>query len=127
MKVDITHGELSSGLVFKKKFPTVTVAVQFSEEELQIIKQRKLKNYIVLERGIPPHLVKKEELKPGKYHENHFHLTLKDLMKKPDTYALRQISEAKDYEALLKEALAGIKAFIVDNESLESTSTSFEL
>ena len=53
MKIDIKPVEKSKGLVFKKTLHGVELSVQFSNEELAIIDERKLELTILMERGIP--------------------------------------------------------------------------
>lgn len=123
MRVSIDHGETTTGLFAKKTHYTVSVTVQFSEEEKQIIRQRKLEKSIVLERSIP------SDRDPRKFDgiEDVFNLTIHKLMGGTDTYTLETPLEAKEYDEVLRAGLQDLKAFIVGNESVEEKSSSFEL
>ena len=135
MRVSISHGEHKTGLLLGKKRHTVTVSVQFSDEELHVIKNRDLGNDIILERD-PPVDAKVTEVKGvgsalkvvsgmGKT-VNGFHLRIKDLMNGSDTYTLTTPVEAKVYEDELIEKLRVLKSYLEGNAE-GGSDKSFEL
>jgi len=138
MRVDINHVEKSQGLVFKKKLFGVSIRVTFSEEEKAIIGERKLHRTVVLDRPPPADVDAEKHAKRGLAAKiataavkgidaNHFHLTIGKLLNGPDTYFVETPSDAKHYEAELREILPNLKGYLVDNEGIEQKSDSFEL
>ena len=122
MKVDIKTEEGQEGLVFKKKYQVVTLQVEFSEEETAIIKQNKLDDVVVLERGLPANR------KPENWmDEDSFNLKVWSLRQKDaDTFAFDSIGGAKQYISKLKEQLPHVKAMLEGNVG-EAEDESFEL
>jgi hypothetical protein len=141
MKVTINHVEKSVGLIRKTKHYGVTVHVQFDATEQAIIEERNLKERIVIERDYPSDMSDAAAEKHanrglGKRlltaavsgrDANDFNLRVITLMNGPDTFHFEIPGEAKDYEALVKENLVALKAFILDNEVIEQKSDSFEI
>ena len=123
MRVSIDHGEKTEGLVFKKNYYTVTVKVEFSEEEKQIIKQRKVSGFTVLKRGVPAN----QDARKAVGIEDIYDMRISALLSGADTYFLATVGEAKAYESDVKDALVQLKAFLQDNAGIEQKSTSFEL
>ncbi|MEP2085052.1 MULTISPECIES: hypothetical protein [Hyphomicrobiales] len=123
MRVNIEHGETQTGMFRKTTHYTVTVNVQFTEEEKHIIKQRKIGDAIVVERGVPSD----RDARKFSGIEHVFNLTIDRLLKGEDAYAFSTPLEAKEYEQLLKDSLLNLKNYIVENEGVENKSTSFEL
>lgn len=122
MRVSINHDEVSHGVFKKTIYHQVEVKVDFSEEELAIIKQNNLEDTIVLERTNTAYLKYDEEL------ADIYPLKISDLMSKhSDIHALDTPLEAKQYEASLTEALQQLKAYIEENAEVETKSTTFEL
>lgn len=118
MQVSISHDEYSTGLIFKKKWPQVTVRVIFNEEEKSIIRERKLEKIIVMERGWPAHM----GAMPGD-----FNLSIGGLLKNNLTeYTLETVYLAKQYEIELTERLKRLKEFLDENATTGGTTT-FEL
>lgn len=137
MKVDITHSEKRTGMVFKTTHYGVTVKVTFNDEERAIIEERKLHYDVVVNRDYPSDVdgERHEERGLGKRlltaavkggDANHFHLTINKLMKGPDTHHFSTPAEAKGYELELKEALPRLKEYIMGNAEL-GAGDSFEL
>ncbi len=138
MKVDIKHVEKKQGMVFKKVFHGVQLTVIFSEEEKAIIKERKLERELVAERGLS---AEKDEWKENNrgiasklvtaavkgIDANSPNLTIGKLLKGPDTYYFDTITEAKDYDNLLRDTLPQMKNYIMDNAEVEEKETSFEI
>lgn len=148
MRVSIEHGEIREGMIRKTTYHTVSVLVEFTDEEKQIIEQRGLQRDVLLNRGVPANedaskydssslsdklasgnmlglavgigkaLIIKEDIRI---------LRISTLLKGKDTFVLRQPSDAKNYEEELKDALVKMKGYIVDNAGIEQKSTSFEL
>jgi hypothetical protein len=123
MRVSIDHGEMTSGFFAKKTFHTVTVRVDFSEEEKHIIKKTRIEKATVVERGVPA------DRNPRQFEgiEDVFNLTVHKLLEGPDTYAFETPLEAKEYEELFKASLQNLKAHLVGNTGIEQKSSSFEL
>jgi len=127
MRVSIDHRDISHGLIFKKTLAEVICSVQFSAEELSVINGRKLKDYIVLERGWDATMQEKAAKHPEHYDRiTPPNLKIGSLVKGPDRYVLDTPADAKGYEARLTEALKTLKGFLQANES-KAESKSFEL
>jgi hypothetical protein len=127
MRVSIEHSEESMGLVFKKPLYAVTATIQFSEEELAIIKTRRLKEFVVLDRDWQATLQKKVEAHPDYWATlAKPHLKVGDLMRGRDTYTFFTPIEAKSYENKLTDALKQLKQFIAGNAATAESKT-FEL
>ena len=138
MRVEIQHVEKSQGLVFKKKFYGVTIRVTFSEEEKQIIDDRKLGRIVILERPAPADVDAEKHANRGLATKlltaavkgidaNHFSLTIGKLVSGPDTYHFDTIVEAKEYEEALRESMHDLKGYITASEGVAQKSDSFEL
>lgn len=127
MRVSIEHNEKKAGIIFQKTLIEVVVKVDFSAEEQAVIRSRKLKDYIVIERvwdaKIRDYAAK---------HPDHYdaikppHLWIGDLVKGADKYLCANPMEAKQYEARLTEGLKTLKAFLQGNEG-KAESKNFEL
>ena len=120
MRVSIEHKEVQKGMLKKTTYYDVHVAVEFTEEEQAVIKLNKVEDAVVLEREPPAGAKLTEGL------EDIFHLKVRNLLKGEDTYRLTSPSDASQYDAELKDALANLKAFIEENASGPESST-FEL
>lgn len=141
MKVSIEHTEKSIGMLRRSTLHGVSVHVQFSEEERSVVEQRNLKYDTVLERGHSADVsetkaIKKDNRGLGRRlltaavsgaDANTTNLTINKLMIGPDLYFLETPLEAKEYEAELENRLVLLKDYIVGNEGVAETSTSFEL
>lgn len=141
MKVSIEHLEKTVGMLRKSTLHGVQVHIQFSEEEQSVIEQRDLKYDIVLERGHSADVSdSKAEAKENRglgkrllvaaisgKDANTTDLTINKLMQGSDLYFLTTPLEAKAYEDELKNKLVQLKNYIVGNEGIAETSTSFEL
>lgn len=148
MRVSIEHGEIREGIVRKTTYHTVSVLVEFTDEEKRIIEQRGLQRDVLLNRGVPANedpskyesSSLSDKLSSGNYlglavgigkamltKEDIRVLRISTLIKGRDTFVLRQPSDAKNYEEELKDALVKMKGYILDNEGIEQKSTSFEL
>lgn len=141
MKVSIAHKEKTTGMLRKSTLHGVEVSIQFSEEELAVIESRDLKYDIVLERGYSADVSESKAMKQENRglgrallnaavngaDANTTNLTINKLMKGPDLYFVTTPLEAKAYEDELKGKLVQLKNYIVGNERVEETSSSFEL
>lgn len=141
MRVNIEHKEKTTGVLRRNTLHGVEVSIQFSEEEKAVIEQRGLHYDIVLERGYSADVsdskaMKQENRGLGRAllnaavngrDANTTNLTINKLMKGPDLFYLSTPLEAKTYEEALKERLVQLKGYIIGNEGVEETSTSFEL
>ena len=127
MRVSINHTDKSSGLIFKTHQVEVSVAVTFSDEEQAIIKSRKLKDYVVLERQ--PDKLRRERIGAEAMRDNPgmFNLHVRDLVSgRADPFFCDTPIDAKIYEQQLTEALKKLKDFIAGNAET-GTSKVFEL
>lgn len=120
MRVSIEHGTETKGIFKKETFYTVTVKVDFSEEEAAIIKKAELDMAVVMERPVPPN--RHDPDGKGDY----WNLKVYQLAK-GDTYVCRTTGEAQAYEEELKEALPLVKQAIDNNRDVKVESKSFEL
>ena len=141
MKVTINHVQKTTGMIRRTTHHGVSVRVQFSAEELAVIRERKLEKDVVLERGYPSDMsdgaIEKHETKGlgrklltaavSGTDALHFHLTINKLMQGEDVYFLSTPMEAKGYEAELKDKLVEPKNWIMGNAELETETESFEL
>ncbi len=135
MKVSIDFVEKKLGMIRKTTLHGVTLSVTFSNAELAIIEERKLKNDLILEREIPADVdpaklesrgIAKRLATAAVGGNNHFHLTFAKLIKGPDTYYMETPAQAKSYVEDLKGALTNAKGWIEGNAEV-GASTSFEL
>ncbi|MEJ6404949.1 hypothetical protein [Yoonia sp. 2307UL14-13] len=115
--------------------------VEFSTEELAVIRERKLETDVVLERDYSSDMSqaaieKRENRGLGKKlltaavsgtDANHQHLSVRKLMNGEDVYFRSTPMEAKDYEEQLKNSLVTLKNWIVGNAEVETETASFEL
>lgn len=136
MRVSLEHVEKKTGMVFKKTLYGVQCRVDFTEEEKQIIDQRKLETDVLLERDWSADVdgEKKESRGLGRklasaafsgMDSNHPHLTIRKLMR-GDTHFFTSIGEAKGYEQELREGLQLCKNWVEANAEKGEAST-FEL
>ncbi len=117
MKIDITRGEEKAGLVFKKIYQTVTLNVQFSDEEKKVIELAKLRDHIICER--PKRAGIKDNAPDDIWHLRVRHL----LTGKPDKYEFDNLAEANSYNDALVPSLKNLKAAIESNaKPIENTS-----
>lgn len=125
MRVSIEHHQIQTGLFSRKTHYAVSVSVEFNNEEKHVI--RSLKNVIILDRG--PDSQRQGKFSPEEEETLHsaFCLKLSDLGRKKDTYAFAAASEAKQYDAELREALANLKTYIENNATAPAGTDTFEL
>ncbi|MFS4438616.1 hypothetical protein ACMA5I_10410 [Paracoccaceae bacterium GXU_MW_L88] len=118
MKVDITHSEVKEGLVMRKTYPVVTVAVQFTEKEKAIIKKENISRDFITQ-SVPINARKDRD-------ERIYYMTAHDLMKKPYSFRARDSVEAHAFE---DEAIEGLQllARYFEASEVERENKSFEL
>ncbi len=115
MRVSFDHKEISKGFFNKKLYIEVTTTVQFSEEELGIIKNRKLKDFVILKRE--PDVITADRFSNDQAYlsslvdAGSFTLTIGKLTK-PDSYTCASGVHAQNYERELTEKLKEVKDFI---------------
>lgn len=127
MRVSINHNDKATGFIFKSNKFEVVVSVQFSEEELAVINGRKLKEYIVLERGWDATMRDKANKHPEYYDTlPPPNLTIGKLVKGPDGYVCDTPVDAKIYEEKVTNGLKSLKAFLQGNQT-KAESKTFEL
>ena len=125
MRVSIEHSERTTGFFSKKTLYDVMVKVEFSEEEQAIIKKRDLKDAIIVERKASAG--READVEKMGLHDA-VHLKIWHLLNgKGNAHSFHTPQDAKAYEAKVKEAMPKLKSYIMDNETIENTSTSFEL
>tara|TARA_R110002110_G_scaffold322490_1_gene534916 strand:- start:43 stop:399 length:357 start_codon:yes stop_codon:yes gene_type:complete len=116
MRVSIEHSDKAVGLLRMVNQIQVTTTVQFSEEELAVIRDRRLKDYIVAERVPDSRTASKFDAEYAARIADGWHLRVRDLMKgKPDGFMFDTPVDAKIYEQRLTEALKALKSFIEGN------------
>ena len=121
MRIAIEHGTETKGLFRKETFYTVTVKVQFTEEEAAVLKKEKLLDHIVMERGQPVNRGPVDD-------EDFWHLRVRHLMDpKGNTYVLESEGVAQEYEEELKTSLKAVKAAIDSNKDVQVENKSYEL
>ena len=114
MRVTIDHTEIKRGMILKTTYYEVVCTVTMSEEQLQIIRDKRLQDYIVLER-IPA------DAKDGD-NPDWFTLRIKHLMNgKPDRFLCPDPVRAKEYEAELLDRLRELKAFLEESAEVGSS------
>ena len=138
MKIDINHVEKSTGLIRKKNLHGVTIHVRFSQEEMAIIQERKLKNTLLLERDTPADVNVDKHANKGMTSKLlkaatqgmdplSFDLALTKLVNGPDTHWMDTPLDAKAYEQELIDMLPTLKSYVDENAGVDEKSKSFEL
>ena len=125
MRVNIEHGQKSTGLFSRTTWHTIRTSVQFTPEEMDVIKRTKMKNLVVLERvnwrkakGLTQ--VEFDQLKSAYY------LRVKDLIS-GDVHEVETPVEAREYEEILKEALHALKSHIEASATAPAGRQTFDL
>ena len=121
MKITIEHDTVTLGLFRKKTHYRVKCTVQFSQEELHVIKSKDLGDKIVLNRPPMSVLNSAPDADIDALRIRHF------ISGKGDTHTFATPGEARDYDEEVKEGLPKLKAFIENNSDIKETKTSFEL
>ena len=119
MRVSIEHSEEKTGMFKKRTRYILALTVNYSDEELQIINDCKIKDDAVFEDPIRPG--KKEDEPKDYYHIRHF------MKGRTWNFNFDTPLEAKNYEAEVTEALKRHKEYIEANRGVEKKSTTFEL
>lgn len=127
MRVSIEHSEKTTGWISKTRYPMISLKVEFSEEEKQIIKEAKIEKVVILERDHSADF--KTNLKNL---DDIFNITFGGLLYKQekgtaDEYCVRSPGEAREYEAELKDKLRQAKDYLERNRGIKEKSSSFEL
>lgn len=126
MRVSIEHHQIQTGLFSKKTHYAVSVAVEFNNEEMHVI--RTLKNTIILERGPNSRNEGKFTAEEERTLHDTFCLKISNLVRgKKDTYCLATPHEAKQYDAQLREALTNLKNYLDNNATAPAGTDTFEL
>lgn len=108
MRIKIEHHQVRGGGLFHRIYHEVWTTVDFTHEERQIIRQRRLADTMILDRR--PANARDDD--PDEW----FVLTLRQLIhRKPDRMRLASPSEAKAYEARLVDALQLVKGWLDAN------------
>ncbi len=124
MRVNIEHTEDSRGIFKKTTYYVVTIKVDFSDEELHIIKDQDIEDLVVLERNTPASLIDKNFDDEAGYWD----LKIKSLMLKDgSSHDFHTVGEAKQYATALEEAMPRLKDYISANAGIDETSKTFEL
>lgn len=107
-------------------YHTVSLTVQFTEEEKQIIRDAKIENTIILARELDRYQEKTMSSSDKQYAMPS--LTFSDLMSgEPDVRHFQTPINAKAYEAELEEKLPDIKGYIDGNIADEGGKKTFDL
>lgn len=126
MRVTIRAVEKSMGIMHRRNLHGIECLVEFSEEEKQIIDTRQLASNILLTRewsaDVNPE--KKETRSTASrlvtslvngHDANDPHLTIRKLLRGPETYYQNNVGDAKAYELELREALRMCKGWLETN------------
>ena len=141
MKVTINHVQKKTGLIRRVTHHGVSVLVEFNAEEKAVIRERRLQNDVIMDRGYPSdmsarEIEKRESRSVGRKlltaaisgsDALHFDLTVKKLLQGEDVYFFQRPVEAKEYEAVVRERLLELKDWIMGNAELETETLSFEI
>lgn len=119
MRVKIEHRELRTGFILKRPVHEVQLSVDFTHEEKQIIRQRRLEEHVLLERW--PADAKADD-DPDWYALKVGHL----FERKPDRFRCTTPADAKAYEARLVEVMHAMKLWLDENAEPAGT-TVFEI
>ena len=125
MQVSFEHKEVSQGIFKKKTHIEVLATVKFTDEELGIIKNRNLKDFMVWDRE-PDYIgvtrdaaVIDDIVEAGRYR-----LTIGKLMNgKTDSYTCASPVHANNYEQELTAKLKQLKEFIVGSTEVPESKT----
>jgi hypothetical protein len=124
MQVSFEHKEGSRGIFKKTTHIEVLTTVRFSDDELAIIANRKLKDFTVWDRT--PDFVSSsysaDQLK-GMVEVGFFRLTVAKLLKKPDSYTCASVVHANNYEEEMTAKLKQLKEFIAGNSAIAKPKT----
>lgn len=126
MQVSFEHKEVSRGLFKKKTHIEVLATVRFSDEEVNIINNRKLKDFTVWNRQ--PDFVDSDSIPQSELDKiveaGRYKLTIGKLLKgKPDSYTCASPVHAKNYESELTGKLKELKEFIVGSAAIPESKT----
>lgn len=119
MRVTIAHSQKTTGLIFRTTYHVVETTVEFTDEELDVIQERKLSSIIVMERRPPSD--SNERLRRD------YDLKIGNLTRGTDSYALDTPVEAKNYDHELRGRLKVLKDYIDGNAEVVPGSDTFEL
>ncbi|MEL7257711.1 MAG: hypothetical protein AAFN80_07685 [Pseudomonadota bacterium] len=119
MRVSVDHHPIRKGWILKKTYHEVHLTVAFTHEEKQIINQRNLGKFKLLDRR--PATAKVDD------RDEKFELRVEHLMDgKIDRFLCATPSQSKIYEDHLLDALAQMKLWLEDNaETAERTVVEF--
>jgi hypothetical protein len=126
MRVSISHRQ-KSGFFFGRTRYQVVASVQFSPEELGVIKKLRWKNALLLKRQPDNRGAKGLTEAELAQLSNVWNLTLDKLLKGDDVYTLDTPMEAKEYEEELMEALRNLKRGLEGNVTTPVGTQTFEL
>ena len=125
MQVSFEHKEVTEGFFKKNIYIEVLATVKFSDDELNIIQNRKLKDFAVWDR--PPDYIgvrRDAALVHQIVEAGRYRLTIGKLMKgKPDSYTCASVVHSKNYEQELTAKLKQAKDFIVGNSEVPASKT----
>ena len=108
MRVSISHQDVRRGLLFKKTYYEVHLAVAFTHEEKQIIRQRGLLKTKLADRRPADARVDDRDEK--------FELRVEHIIDgKTDRFLCANPSKAKIYEEILLDVFAQMKLWLDDN------------
>jgi hypothetical protein len=114
MKVDITHDEVTKGLVFKKQQHVVAFRVEFTEAEKKVIKEHNMAFMELVD--LPPKGSMHRTVRP-----THFLKTSTDKREFDTKY------EAQQFDDKLVASLKQLKAMIEKRGGVTTASKSFDL
>lgn len=109
MKIDIENGTTTTGLIFKKTFYKFELKIELTEQEKAIIKERNLKNQVILELPMPRSMADVG---------GNWDLTFGDLLNGRFYYDANTPSQIKDVQELVIKKLKVAKEYLIDNETV---------
>ena len=120
MRVRIAHEEKRSWIFKIVRSIDVLVQVEFSAFERAVIEDRRLGDFIVLERYPESRVAAQLDAEELKRWAAGFHLRVRHLLEpEPNRFSLDTPADAKAYQARVSEALEQLKAFIDSNAKVE--------
>lgn len=110
MRVSIEHKSVTRGFFFKRTFYAVELTAHFTHEEMQIIRQRKLEEAVLLERR--PATAKLDD------HDAQYALSVAHLIRGTDRFLTATPAAAKVYQSELLHALEQLKEWLSANAEI---------
>lgn len=118
MKVNFEHSSVTKGMLRKTTYPVVTVTVDFTAEELALIKREKYQDHVITE-TVPVNA-------RADRNEQIYYCYVKTLMKGSYEFMCENNVDAKYFEELMLDSLKNLKLHL-DGGTEAGESKSIEL